>query len=96
MNQLVVTWSVFKKLCGAAFFVPCGALLVVAAVWIVSSASHWFAIGVAAWLGYEGVNTIIGSLAGFAGFGDPSVSDTRMGATRATRNELRRAGLLKR
>jgi hypothetical protein len=97
MSHLVAMWSLLKRLCGAAFFIPCGVLLVVGAAWIVWNASgNWLAIGVSAWLGYKGVNTIIGTLAGVAGNGGPGISDTQMGATQATRNELRRAGLIKR
>jgi hypothetical protein len=97
MSHIVATWSLLKKLCGAAFLIPYGVLLVVGAAWIVWNAGgHWLAIGASAWLGYKGVNTIIGTLAGVAGNGGPGIIDTQMGATQATRIELRRAGLLKR
>jgi hypothetical protein len=97
MSHVVAIWSLLKRLCGAAFLIPYGVLLVVGAAWIVWNASgHWLAIGVSAWLGYKGADAIIGALAGVAGNGEPGIIDTQMGATQATRIELRRAGLLKR
>jgi hypothetical protein len=70
MSNVVATWNLLKRLCGAAFLVPFGVLLVIAAVWIVRNGSgSWIAIGASAWLGYQGLNTIIGALANISSKG---------------------------
>jgi hypothetical protein len=97
MSSIISAWGLVKKICGAAFFVPFGLCLVAIAVWIVSVAGmNWFSALLAGWIGYKGLNAIIGALSGFVGNGGPKMIDTREGAARATRDELRRSGLLKR
>lgn len=96
MSNFVAAWGLLKKLFGAAILIPFGLAQIVIAVWLVGAVGEsWIAIAAAAWLGYEGLNTVIAVLSGFVGGGGPGMSDTAGGATLATRSELRRNGLIK-
>lgn len=95
MSSIIAAWGLLKKLCVAAFAIPFGLLLLFIAARIVQvGEGSWLFWLFAAWPGYHGLNMIFGALSGFVGQGGPTMIDTRHGASRATREDLRRSRLL--
>jgi hypothetical protein len=90
---MIAAWGAIAMTLKALLYVPWGSLLIgigVAIAWRWGGLLGWLIGG---WLFYAGGNCLFGSLAGFVTV--PPMSETRDGATSATRADLRKAGLIR-